>query len=179
MSPALETIERRRAELGVTRTQLAAAARIPLSYYSGFLIAGRRAPREATVARLNAALDNLRKRRGRGDGSDFALTIAFRLALIVAAHALGHDPLQAQSADPARRATQCPDWMKAAEVRRLALYLLTTECGFTKTAVGEAAGMTKQAVSEACKDLEAIRDEGSAFERMVDMLRDWIMGEPT
>lgn len=176
MSPELQQIERRRMALNVSRTDLAAAAGMAVTYYSGFLIAGRRQPRASTLARLNTALDNLRKRRGRSDGGDFALTVAFRLALVVAAHALGHDPLQAQDADPARRATSNPDWMKAAEVRRLALYLLVSECGFTKTAVGEAAGVTKQAVFETCKNLEAIRDEGSAFEAMVDTLRDWIMG---
>lgn len=177
MTPELQQIERRRMSLKVSRTDLERAANLSANYLSA-LIAGRRRPRKATLSRLNTALDNLRKARGRSDGADFALTVAFRLAVIVSAHALGHDPLAAQMADPARRATQSPDWMRAAEVRRLALYLLSSECGFTKTAVGDAAGMTKQAVSEVCKDLEAIRNEGSAFEQLVDTVRDWIMGEP-
>lgn len=173
--PALQQIERRRMALNVSRTELATAAGIALTYYSGFLIAGKRRPRESTLARLNTALSNIARKRG--TDSDFPMTVAYRLALIVAAHALGHDAAAAQTADPARRATQCPDWMKAAEVRRLALYLLTSECGFSQSEVARAAGLTKQAVSEACKDLENIRDEGSAFEAKVDMLRDWIMGD--
>lgn len=179
MTPALEQIERRRLALNVSRTELAVAAGIPLTYYSGFLIAGKRRPRETTLARLNTALSNIARKRGVDADfpPDFPLTVAYRLALIVAAHVLGHDAAAAQAADPARRATQCPDWMKAAEVRRLALYLLTSECGFSQSEVARAAGLTKQAVSEICKDMEAIRDEGSAFEAMVDTLRNWIMGE--
>lgn len=177
MMPALQRIEQRRMALNVSRTELTSAAGIALTYYSGFLIAGKRIPRKTTLARLNTALRNIAHKRGTRDSPDFPLTIAYRLALIVAAHTLGHDAATAQTADPSRRATQCPDWMKAAEVRRLALYLLTSECGFSQSEVARAAGVTKGAVHEAVKDLEAIRDEGSDFEAMVDTLRNWIMGE--
>lgn len=174
MSPALESIERRRTELGVTRAELERRAELSPAYYSK-LLRGEHRPRETLIARLNAALNNIARKRGRG--AEFPLAMAYRLALIVAAHALGQDPAAAQAADPAQRATQSQGWMRAAEARRLALYLLTSECGFSQSDVARAAGMTRSAVHEACKDLETIRDEGSAFEAMVDRLRDWIMGD--
>lgn len=176
MMPALQRIEQRRLALKISRTELERAAGLSANYLSA-VAASRYVPRESTLARLNTALSNIAKKRGGGDMPDFPLTVAYRLALIVAAHTLGHDASAAQAADPSRRATQCPDWMKAAEVRRLALYLLTSECGFSQSEVARAAGLTKQAVSEICRDMEAIRDEGSAFEAMVDTLRNWIMGE--
>lgn len=176
MSPALEEIERRRQELGITQVRLCAAAEINMTYYSGFLLRGNREPRASTIARLRKALNDL-ARRGSPTTPEFSLTASFRLAMVVAAHALGADPAKAQASDPARRATQDPEWMKAAEVRRLALYLLTSECGFRQVDVARAAGMTRQAVHEAVKELEDQRDEGSAFEAMVDELREWIMGD--
>ena len=177
MTPELQRIEQRRMALRVSRTQLAAAAGIPLTYYSGFLIAGRRKPRPATISRLNTALDNLRKARGRRDGADFALTVAVRLAIVVVALTQGHDPLDAQADDPARRATQSPDWICNAAVRRLAAYLLVTECGFSQSDVATAAGMTRQNMSELCAQIGAQRDDGNDLDVLAGTIGKWIMGE--
>lgn len=176
MSPAVQSIEQKRLALKVSRSELERAAQLSDRYYAKIL-AGKHMPRAAVLARLNSALDNIRKRRKAGNDRDFALTVSYRLALIVAATALGHDPTNAQRQDPSRRATQCADWMAAVPVRRLAIYLLTSECGFSQSDVARAGGMTKQSVSDVCAELEDSRDEGSAFERLADTLRDWIMGE--
>lgn len=84
MTPELQRIEQRRMALKVSRTELERAANLSANYLS-ILVASRRKPRPATISRLNTALDNLRKARGRRDGADFALTVAVRLAIVVVA----------------------------------------------------------------------------------------------
>ena len=176
MTPELREIEQRRLALKVSQTKLCAAAGINVTYYSGFLLAAKRSPRPATIARLHAALNAIARRRRTPD--EFPLHIAYRLAVVMAAQAVGCDPVAAQDADPARRATQDPAWMAAASARRLALYLLSAECGIRQAAVARAAGLTRQAVSEACRAVEDLRDEGSALDATIDTLKLWIMGEP-
>lgn len=175
MTPELREIEQKRRALKVSRGDLEREAGISPNYLS-MVLAGRYRLRSETIARLHAALNAIARKRRTPD--DYPLHVVYRLAVVAAAQALGCDPVAAQDADPARRATQDPTWMAAASARRLALYLLSAECGIRQAAVARAAGLTRQAVSEACRAVEDLRDDGSALDATIDTLKLWIMGEP-
>jgi hypothetical protein len=171
MSPALAHIEAARAQLGIDAARLEAAAGLQ-GYYYRRLLRGDFAPTPATLARLRTGLARCRARQT----DDRAMVLAYRLALALAAHVLGLDPARCQDQDPARRASFSREWMAASEARRLALYLLNAGCGFSQSAVARAAGMTKQAVSLACREIEDRRSD-RAFDELADRLTAAIMGE--
>lgn len=171
----LLAIERRRTALGMTRTALERAAGLAGSYYSK-LLSGACAARPGTLARLKMALQRFALRQSVESDDDYTLSVAYRLAVAMAAQALAEDPRIVQQELPGRRATQSAAWMRAAEVRRLAVYLMNAGCGFNQAEVARAAGMTRQAVSLACRALEEKREDKD-FDRMLDELTAAVMGE--
>lgn len=177
MSPALAQIEEMRRRLGVTRQELERAAGLGTAGYHVLFVAdenGRpREVRPATLARLRMGLARIRTRQ---HGTDWPMLVCWRVALALAANALHLDPARCQDQDPARRASFSREWMAAAEARRLAMYLLNAGCGFSQSAVARAAGMTKQAVSLACREIEDRRSD-RAFDELADRLTAAITGE--
>lgn len=170
---ALADIEQRRIELDISVCELERAAGAGQRYYSK-LLKQVYAPRPGLIARFRLAL--MRLKAAREADTSLPLMVCYRMAVAMAAHALGRDALSVHAQPPGRRATQDPEWMAAAEVRRLAVYLMNTGAGFRQTETARAAGMTKQAVSLACKDIEDLRDD-PAFDRMVEGLTTQIAGE--
>lgn len=168
--PGIEVI---RKDAGISKGELERAAGLPHSYY-GKLLAGRFHPRPDVIARLNLAL--ARCKRERDVSPSLLQTLAYRMAVAVAGHALGIQPSMVHGQDPARRATQSAEWMQAAEVRRVAIYLLNTAAGLGQSKVARAAGMTKQAVSLACREIEERRTD-PAFDQLLDRLTADIQGE--
>lgn len=171
---ALAEIEARRAELDIPIHELERGADLSGGHYWRLLTGGC-APRPSTLARLEASLQRLASRANAAAG-ERALEGVFRLSVVVAALATGADAAAAQASDPARRATQDPEWMAAAQVRRLAVYLINAGLGLSQTETAKAAGMSKQAVSQAVREIEERRSD-KAFERLVAGLETAIMGE--
>jgi transcriptional regulator with XRE-family HTH domain len=176
MMPELAQIEKKRRSLDVSMAALARAAGMPASYYSYFLLSGRVKPRTATLKRLHIAVRSLQNEQSSKLDRDYALNIAYRMALAMAAEALGMDVALVHRSDPKKRATHSEAWMRAAEVRRLAIYLLNAGTGFSQSEVARAAGMTKQGVCEAMKAFENRRDD-PAFDALLEKLTTAIMGE--
>jgi hypothetical protein len=175
MIPELAEIEERRVALGVSVSALERAASIGVNHYHA-LRSGDHQPRPALTARLKLALQRFKLRLSCAEDREFAVAVAYRALIAMAARELGEDPASVHAQDPGRRATHNPAWMRAAEVRRLAVYLLNAGCGFTQTDTARAAGMTKQAVSLACRAIEDRRSD-EAFERLVERLTASIVGE--
>ena len=138
---------------------------------------GTYAPRPATIARLKMAIKRHELRQASGGEREFMMAISYRMAIVIAASVLGREAGKVHGQDPARRATQDAEWMAAAEVRRLAFYMLNTMLGLTQTDIAKAAGLTKQAVQQAIPRVEDLAEEGSIFEATLDGLRMNIMGE--
>lgn len=170
---AIHEIEKRRLELGIPVSELERAAGTAQRYYSK-LVNNLYTPRPGLIARFRLAL--MRLKTAREADSSLELMVCYRMAVALAANALGRDALAVHRQSPGRRATQDPDWMAAAEVRRLAVYLMNAGAGFRQTETGLAAGMTKQAVSLACRDIEDMRDDHD-FDRMIDRLTAQIAGD--
>lgn len=159
----MNAIETKRIAMRISIEKLAGAAGLSERGYR-FCRDGLRAPGAVTIGKLNTAL----KRFGTGFGGEagqLAPHAAYKSCLIVAAFYLKHDARAALGSDPARRATSDVAWMKAADVRRLALWIANGQLGFGVSDLARAAGLTKQAVSAATRgveddpDMDALRRE--------------------
>lgn len=166
----IAAIERKRRQMNIPVSSLCATAGIGRRTYD-YVLGGRSQPTPATMAKLQRALGRYRIGFG-GEAGQLAPHSTFRAVQVLAAFHLKVDARQAISADPARRATMDRDWRQAAKVRRAALYITNQFFGFTQSDLARAAGMTKQAVSAAIKELEDERDEDAALKALLDELEE-------
>lgn len=144
-------INRRRAVMKIPISELCRQA--DLSQRSWFeFMAGKKTPRPATLAKLAAALARC-KRTNAGSGPT-GNKAAFRAAIVLAAMLTKADARAALAADPAAKASANPLWLAAAQTRRLAMWIANGQLGLRVTDIAHAAGVTKQAVSSAIRELE-------------------------
>lgn len=170
MSMALDffTINKRRAVMKIPVISLCAQAGVGVrTYYNN--LNSKTDARPDTLAKLNHALDRF-KLSYAGDKGPLAVHVAYKLALVIAAGQLKADARETFSADPARKATADAEWLAAARVRRLAFWIINQIGGFGVTDVARAAGVTKQAVSSAIKELES--DEDPEMQRVLQHLEE-------
>lgn len=127
------------------------------TYYDA--LGGVKKPGKATLSRLAAALGRC-QRKASDSGQLQALRdkAAWRCALVLAAAQLGQDGRLVLAADPARKATADPEWMAAAQVRRLAYWTANGMLGLSASDIGRLAGVTKQAVSKGIQEMEDTTD---------------------
>jgi hypothetical protein len=78
----------------------------------------------------------------------------YRMAVGFVAFVAGVKPQFILAADPNRRATADPAWLKAANLRRIALYIANIYLNVPQADLARAAGMSKAAVSVAMNDVE-------------------------
>ncbi|MBV1706287.1 MAG: hypothetical protein KGQ37_03680 [Hyphomicrobiales bacterium] len=90
----------------------------------------------------------------------------------------GLDAGAALASDPGRRANASPEWRAAALVRAQALYCTVTELNVNGARVARAIGMTRQAVSQALRRIEDMRDD-AAFDAALDAAAALISGRVT
>jgi len=138
-----------------SKAEIARVAGINVSYFYD-LVAGRRSPGRATLGKLRRATAQLKQLRNRQSAD---LSIKYRFALVVAALALGLDPVMVQASLPSAKKAANMEWRDAAGARWLAWYLLNSSFGLCQAEVARAAGVTKQAVSLALGKIEERRDE--------------------
>lgn len=136
------------------------------------VVQGNRLAAPTTVSRLRMGVARLRSRSTEGQ---YEWSAYYRTALALAALALGESPDAVQASDPARKATKDAAWMRATGVRKLALYLMNAGLGLRQTDVARAAGVTKQMVSLAVREIEEKR-EAPAFDALVVKMEGWILG---
>ncbi len=130
---------------------------------------GRSRPTGTTLGRLQTALKRFHMGFG-GEAGDIAPHAAFKACMVVAAAYMDADPKAALEADPGRRATANPEWQRAAEVRRVGYFIANQFLGFKISDLARAAGVTKQAVSSAVRELEWERDREGGKNRQLDQL---------
>lgn len=135
----------------VTTVALCRAADVGLRTYQDARD-GTKQPRPTTIARLNLALSRFRLGFG-GEARDLAPHAAYRACLVLAAFQMKADPRPVLNADPTKRATLNPEWLAAARVRRVGYYIASQFLGFRTSDLARAAGVTKQAISSALKEL--------------------------
>jgi transcriptional regulator with XRE-family HTH domain len=157
-------IETKRRQMKISQTSLCSAAGVAVrTYYDG--VRGQPV-RPATVAKLNHALKRFQIGFA-GEAGAIAPHAAFKACLVLASFMLGADARAALHADPSRRATADPEWLKASRARRLAFSIANQQCGFHVSDVARAAGVTKAAVSTAIKELMDLRDDDPQLDRVM------------
>lgn len=136
------------------------------------VMSGRRRLTPAVAARLRLAVARIS--REQRDGGAVAAA-CYRATLALAALASGVAPELAQVSDPALRRTADAEWAAAAVARRLAIYCMNTTLGFRQVDVARCAGVTKQAVNSAVREVEIDRDRPET-EAVLQRLEAWLMG---
>lgn len=161
----MRAIETKRKQMKISTEALCAAADVNLrNYYRA--LSGAAEPRPATLAKLNHALKRFQIGFA-GEAGRIAPHAAFKACLVLASFMLGADARAALHADPSRRATADPEWLKASRARRLAFSIANQQCGFHVSDVARAAGVTKAAVSTAIKELMDLRDADPQLDRVM------------
>lgn len=132
-------------------------------------LGGMCAPRPATLARLSTALNRFKLGFG-AEARDLSPFATYRACLVIAAFAMKADPRAVLASDPSKRATLDPKWMEAARVRRVGLYIASQFLGFSGADLARAAGMSRQNVSKAVKELYDERDGDAGLDRVLSEL---------
>lgn len=91
------------------------------------------------------------------------------LLAVIAARALGVDLECVKRHPPKSKATANPEYLAAARVRELALYLANTSLGIRQHRLAKALGVTPAAICRICRKVEDQRDD-DVFDRLVDAL---------
>ena len=152
----------------IPATRLCAIAGVGRRTYD-YMRNGSTEPMPSTLGRLQTALNRIRIGFG-GDAVEIAPHAAFRACMVVAAAYMQADVRLALDADPGRRATANPEWQRAATVRRVGYFIANQFLGFRTADLARAAGVTKQAVSSAIRELEWERDREGGNNRQLDEL---------
>lgn len=163
-------LERKRLKT-VSVAKLCQAAGVSTRCYERIRL-GTRRPRGDTIARLTAALSQLR----RGDGvvvansRDAVERAIFRMLLILLAQQAGIDPAEALNHKPQRKATADKDWHDISRIRDVACYMLNTVAGMRNSDIARAAGVTPPAIHSALKKMEDKREDHPELEQIFVML---------
>ncbi|MGR6465424.1 hypothetical protein [Rhizobium sp. PAMB 3182] len=120
--------------------------------YLWSLRAGERPVTRKLISRLQLAIGRIK--RGDLDPAEAPIAATFRLVIAMVAANAEVAPEFILSADPARRATADPDWLKAAHLRRRALYICNVHLNIDQATLGRVAGMSKAAVSAGLKEFD-------------------------
>jgi hypothetical protein len=91
----------------------------------------------------------------------------YRMCIAFVAHAAGVTPRFILDADPGRRATADPQWLRAARLRRIALYIASQYLNIAQADIARAASMSKANVCKALQDLEEVRDRDPEIARIL------------
>ncbi|MDW5313746.1 hypothetical protein [Rhizobium sp. PL01] len=147
---------------GFPECEVLQTARIEARYLYA-IRTGRRKLTRKTSSRIQLAIAELKRVRKEmerdktTDGrtpSASRVAAQYRMSIAFVAQAAGVSPQFILSADPARRATADPQWLKAANLRRVALYIANQYLNLPQADLARAAGMSKSNVSCAMGEIE-------------------------
>ena len=170
MDAEIQTIEARRRAMKIPTSSLCVAAGMDRRSYDRIVV-GERRPLPSTVARLNAALNRFRVGFG-AEAGQIAPAAAYKACLVLAAFLLETEPRAVLASDPGKRATLIASWRAAARVRRLGYYIANQFLGFRQADLARAAGVTKQAISSALRELYDERDGDAELARVLTRLEE-------
>jgi hypothetical protein len=91
----------------------------------------------------------------------------YRLCVSFVANSANVLPRFILDADPGRRATADPQWLRAARLRRIALYIASQYLNIPQADIARAASMSKANVCKALQDLEELRDTDAEIARIL------------
>lgn len=159
-------LDARRRAASIPLARLCAEGRIAERSYRNWL-RGVTCPRPSSLRALDRALRRLAGEAMR-DAPATRLALYRALVALVAAGE-GLSPVQVLAANPQANAKGDAAWMRAAEVRHRAIYLLVTSHNMRMSQAAECAGISKQAVSKILRAVEDDRDDPD-LDRRLDAL---------
>ncbi|WCK01048.1 hypothetical protein [Agrobacterium tumefaciens] len=112
---------------------------------------------QKTLRRIGLAISRIQRGDKQPEGA-FAAA-AYRMAVCMVANQAQVPASFILDADPSRRATADPAWLRAAKLRRIAVYICCSYLGFSHADIARAAGMSKATVSYNMQDVEDERGE--------------------
>lgn len=157
---------------GVSLARLARFAEIHPSELSR-LANGKRTASPGTLNRLKIAIQRLKAGATKGSQSDF---VNFRMLLTRASLALSLDPVKVRAANSFKM-DRSDFARKAAKARWLAFYLMNVAFEVRAVQVAWAAGVSKNAVSLALREIELMRETDPAFDGLVAALETELVGD--
>jgi transcriptional regulator with XRE-family HTH domain len=152
---------------GLTECEILRAAGFAPRYLYN-VRSGYRSLTPRTVTRLRLAMSQLKRQRaaeekGRDVGLQFpqrsAAVRSYRLAVALVSQSAGETPQFVLAADPGKRATADAQWMRAARLRRLALYITSTYLDIPQAELARAVGVSKATICVLLKELGDERDQ--------------------
>ncbi len=123
---------------------------------------------EKTYRRVITALKEVQRMRklalsGKADVAASPVTALtarqYRLSVAFVCQVAGATPSDVLLSSPSLRATADAAWLRAARLRRFALYICNVYLGISQADLGRAAGMSRAAVCGLLKDIEDLRGE--------------------
>ncbi|APY13183.1 hypothetical protein GJU93_06005 [Brucella sp. 10RB9212] len=171
----LQKIEEIRRENGIAQYHVERAAMLCNGYYS-LLITGAKRPRMGTLNALRLALRRLIVTPEADTSPQSAFcNMAIRAAIALLCEARGLNAEKIQNSIASKRATQSPEWLEAARVRRDAWALVSNAFGISGSDLARAAGVSKAAISLALRAVEDARDD-KEFDREMERLERALTG---
>lgn len=160
---------------GLTEGEVVRAAKLAPRYLYN-IRAGFKPLTPTTIRRLQLAIAELKRiqklaeQEKDTDGKtpwQSRAAAQYRLCISFVAHAAGVLPRFILDADPGRRATADPQWLRAARLRRIALYIASQYLNIQQADLARAASMSKANVCKALQDLEEARDSDAEIARIL------------
>lgn len=149
---------------------------------------GRRRLTPRTLHRLELALAELKRQRKlteqqkaqqqalrkgeRAEPWKSRSAAQYRIAVVTVAAIAGVTARFILDAEPAKRATADPQWLLAARLRRIALYIANQYLFVQQADLARAASMSKANVCVALKAIEEMRDQDAELERMLSQVEE-------
>lgn len=155
-------IERARIAARLSRAELCRRARIdPRSYRDH--CSGHAAPKDQTVARLKAALQGTAYQTA----PPVVIAQLFRSVILIVAEKRGVPAEQVALLDFSSEKPNSPEWLAAARVRRLAMYIVTVEFLVENAELARAIHCSRQNIKQARDAVETWRDNDSELDGLI------------
>lgn len=162
VDPRIAEIERERARKKIPHAVLCARARVhPSNWY--FLRHGQQAPRASTIERLKAVVASMAAPAPSGAAAQYRSIVAL-LAILS-----GEDPETMLAQDfSAHQTPTLPGWLKAATLRRQAMYVAAVELQISNAELGRALNCSRQNIKQARDSIEDARDKDPRLNALLD-----------
>ncbi len=163
-SAALAAIEERRIALKWSKERLCAGASVNRRTYDRAL-SGRHVPLQTTIRSLFRELDRGEKAPRRRSRTQ-ELELLFAALCQAAAHAFDLDPDAVLAVDPQANRPRDVLWLALVRAKHCAAYALVTTDLVPMTEAAALVGVSKQAISQAMRDVEWRRSDAGFEQRL-------------
>lgn len=161
VDPRVAEVERERARVKMSHATLCARAKVHAATWF-YLRKGEQAPRAGTIDRLKAAVANARPPKPSTAAAQHRSIVAL-LALLA-----GEDPEIMLAQDFTAERPTLPGWLKAATIRRQAMYVAAVELQIGNADLGRALNCSRQNIKQARDSIEDARDKDPRLNALLD-----------